>query len=125
MRPTRSLSVAAVLLLAACGRAGETREEFNAVVLEARAMEGEQVLKQASVLQEAYHATNQRYATTFDELRAMGWENPAGLTFYQPPRIVRAQGDELCIVIEPVPAQTNLWAQHVDQAGQVQRGPCP
>jgi hypothetical protein len=125
MRPYRFVSVAAVLLLAACGRAGETREEFDAVVLQARAQEGELVLKQVWALQQAYRATNQRYATTFDELRAMGWENPVDLKFYQPPRIVRAGSDEVCIVIEPVPGQPNLWPHHVDQTDQVQRGPCP
>lgn len=124
MRLTRSVTVVAVLL-AGCGRAEEAREEFDATVLQARALEGEQVLRQVSVLQQAYRASKQRYATTFDELREAGWEQPAGLQFYQPPRIVRSQGEDLCIVIEPVPAQANLWPQHVDQAGEVRRGPCP
>jgi hypothetical protein len=124
MRLTPSVKVAAVLLLAGCGSAGEAPQKVDPVVLEAQAAEGESVLRQASVLQQAYRAEKQRYATTFDELREAGWEHPPGLRFYQPPRIVRAQGEELCIVIEPVPAQANLWPQHVDQAGEVRRGPC-
>lgn len=124
MRLSRSMSIAAALLLAACTRAN-AQEQFSTLVLEARAQEGESVLKQAFALQEGYRADTERYATTFDELREAGWEDPPGLRFYQPPRIVRAKGDELCIVIEPVPAQPDLWPQHVDQAGQVQRGPCP
>lgn len=115
--------IGAALLLAGCGRAGEAREEFNAVALESRAAEGEQVLKQAFVLQQAYHARNERYAATFAALREEGWEDPPGLQFYQSPRIVRAQGDELCMVIEP--RQASLWPHHVDQAGEVRRGPCP
>ncbi len=124
MRLSRSMSIAAVLLLAVCGRAN-AQEQFGTVVLEARAEEGESVLKQAFALQEAYRADPERHATTVDELREAGWEDSPGLRFYQAPRIVKAEGDELCIVIEPVSAQQNLWPQHVDQAGQVQRGPCP
>ena len=127
MRPYRSVSVAAVLLLAACGRpgAGEAQQKADPVILRSQAAEGESVLKQVSVLQQAYRADKGRWAATFDELREVGWEDPPGLQFHQPPRIVRAQGDELCIVIEPVPAHASLWPQHLDQAGDVKRGPCP
>lgn len=123
MRLSRSFAVAVLLL--ACGRPAAAQENLGVVVLESRAAEGESVLKQASVLQQAYLADTGRFATTFDELREVGWEDPPGLRFHQPPRIVRAQGEELCIVIEPVPAQPGLWPQHVDQSGEVRRGPCP
>jgi hypothetical protein len=118
------MGAVALLLSPGCGgRAAEQAGRFDVLVMESRAAEGEQVLKQASVLQEAYRADNQRYATTFAELQEVGWEPPPGLRFYQAPRIVRAGRDALCIVIEP--RQAELWAQHVDQTGQVKRGPCP
>lgn len=127
MRPYRFVSVAAVLLLAACGGEAEAPAKAKAdpAVLQSQAAEGESVLKQVSTLQQAYRADKGRWAATLDELREAGWEDPSGLQFHQPPRIVRAQGDELCIVIEPTPAHDSLWPQHLDQAGDVKRGPCP
>jgi hypothetical protein len=129
MRPYRFLSVAAVLLLAGCGGegggGGEPPAKADPAVLRSQATEGESVLMQVSALQQAYRADKGRWAATFDELREAGWEEPRGLEFHQPPRIVRARGDELCIVIEPTPANAGLWPQHLDQAGDVKRGPCP
>jgi hypothetical protein len=123
MRLSRSLAVV-VLLLMGCARPAAA-QQLSTVVLESRAEEGESVLKQVSMLQQAYVADTGRFATTFDELQTVGWEYPPGLRFYQAPRIVRAQGEELCIVIEPTAAQPELWPQHVDSSGQVRRGPCP
>ncbi|MBW3571603.1 MAG: hypothetical protein KY467_10895 [Gemmatimonadetes bacterium] len=112
---------AAALLLSGCG--GGAVAEFGAVSLEARAAEARPVLKQAFTLQEAYRARNDRYAATFRELEEVGWEDPQGMRQYQLPRIVRAEGEALCMEMEPT--RPDLWPQHVDQTGVVQRGRCP
>jgi hypothetical protein len=100
------------------------QEKADPAVLQSQAAEGESVLTHVSALQQAYRADKGRWAASFDELREAGWEE-RGLQFYQQPRIIRAQGDELCIVIEPTPAHATLWPQHLDQVGDVTRGPCP
>lgn len=115
--------VAAVLLPASCGRTGEARREFDQAAMESRAMQAQPVLKQAFVLQQSHRDWKGRYAATFDELKEVGWEEPAGLEFYDPPRVVRADDEGFCIVMEP--RRDGLWPQHVDQAGSVVRGPCP
>jgi hypothetical protein len=127
MRPYRFVIVAALLLQAGCGGegGGGAPAKADPAILLSQAAEGESVLKQVSALQQAYRADKGRWAATVDELREAGWEEPRRLEFHQPPRIVRARGEDLCIVIEPTPANASLWPQHLDQAGDVKRGPCP
>lgn len=117
MRELRWMTAA--LLLSGCAAPAR----FQAVAAEARAAEAPPVLKQAYVLQESYRSDHERYATSLAELREVGWEDPPGLRQYHPVRIVRADGDALCM--EMLPLEDDLWPQHVDQSGQVQRGPCP
>jgi type II secretory pathway pseudopilin PulG len=112
---------AAALLLGASACAAPAR--FQAVAADARAQEATSVLKQAFTLQEVYRADNDRYATTLAQLREAGWEDPPGLAQYHPPRIVRASADAMCV--EMLPLRDDVWPQHVDQSGEVRRGPCP
>ncbi len=128
MRITRLIgATAAALLLAGCGERGERLRdapaEVRRVVGESRAAEAPPILKQAYVLQEAYRQQHGRYAATFGELAEQGWEDPAGMVAHRQPRIVRATGEELCIVMEPLDGA--LQPQHVDQTGEVRPGPCP
>lgn len=121
MRGDRTIWIpAAALLLASCGNGAGA--EFQAAARESRALEARTVLRQAFSVQESYRAWKDGYATTFDELAEAGWEG-GPLREHHPPRIVRAEGDELCMEMEPLKA--DLWPQHVDQTGEVQRGPCP
>lgn len=117
----RMTAPAAALLLCASGCAPAAR--FQAVAADARAQEAASLLKQASTLQHAYREMNNRYAATLAELQEAGWENPRGLRQYHPPRIVRAGADAFCM--EMLPLRNDVWPQHVDQSGEVRRGPCP
>jgi hypothetical protein len=127
MRATRAIGVpAATLLLAGCGAGGAPAEkaaEVRRVATESRAAEAPPVLEQAFLLQEAYRGERGRWAATFAELAEVGWEDPPGMAAHRQPRIVRAEGEELCIVIEPL--DERLQPQHVDQTGEVRPGPCP
>lgn len=113
--------MAGALLASAVGCAPAAR--FRAVADEARAAEAPPVLRQAFVLQESYRARTGRWAGTLTELAEEGWEIPGGLGQYHPPRIVRAEGDALCM--EMLPLREDPWPHHVDQSGQVRPGRCP
>jgi hypothetical protein len=95
---------------------------MQAAARESRALEARTVLRQAVSVQKPYRAWKDVYATTRGELAEAGWEGGA-LREYHPPRIVRAEGDDLCMDMQPLKA--DLWPQHVDHTGEVQRGPCP
>lgn len=84
---------------------------------EARAKEGEVVLKQAYVLQSTYRAEHGAYARDFRALEAVGWQTPP-LRHFHPPRVVRWDS-RLCIVIEPRAA--DLWPLSVDENGTLGR----
>lgn len=88
---------------------------------EARMAETGPLLKQAYTLQQVYRMEHGRYAPTMDALRAVGWE-PIPLRHFRQPRVVRADARRLCIVAEPLAA--DLWPQHIDEQGELNRGPC-
>ncbi|HEX6041508.1 hypothetical protein [Longimicrobium sp.] len=85
---------------------------------EARAKEGEVVLKQAYTLQSVYKVERGAYARDFRALEEVGWQTPP-LRHFHPPRVVRWD-NRLCIVIEPRAA--DLWPLSVDENGTLGRG---
>lgn len=89
---------------------------------ESRMMEARVVLKQAYTLQQVYRMENGGgYARSMDALRVVGWQE-APLRNFRQPRVVRADEQRLCIVMEPLSA--DLWPVHVDEQGDLNRGPC-
>jgi hypothetical protein len=88
---------------------------------EARMAEAGPLLKQAYTLQQVYRAEHDRFAASMDALRAVGWQE-APLRHFRQPRVVRADGRRLCIVAEPLAA--DLWPVHIDEQGDLNRGPC-
>jgi hypothetical protein len=88
---------------------------------EARMAEARPLLKQAFTLQETYRMEHGRYAPTMDALRVVGWQE-VPLRHFRQPRVVRADERRLCIVVEPLSA--DLWPQHIDEQGDLNRGPC-
>ena len=88
----------------------------------AMAQEADAILRQAYTLQDAYRQEHGRFAASLGELAQAGWQDPHP-RFYRRPRVVRAQGQALCIEMQP--ARADLWPQHVDQTGEVRRGACP
>ena len=83
--------------------------------------EARPLLKQAYTLQETYRMEHGRYAPTMDALREVGWQE-VPLRHFRQPHVVRADGRRLCIVVEPLSA--DLWPQHIDEQGDLNRGPC-
>jgi hypothetical protein len=88
---------------------------------EARMAETGPLLKQAYTLQQVYRMEHGRYAPTMDALRVVGWQE-IPLRHFRQPRVVRADARRLCIVAEPLSA--DLWPQHIDEQGDLNRGPC-
>lgn len=88
---------------------------------EARMAETGPLLKQVYTLQQVYRMEHGRYAPTMDALRVVGWQE-APLRHFRQPRVIRADERRLCIVAEPLAA--DLWPQHIDEQGDVNRGPC-
>ncbi|HEX6367855.1 MAG TPA: hypothetical protein VF006_02905 [Longimicrobium sp.] len=89
---------------------------------ESRMAEAGPLLKQAYTLQQVYRMEHGgRYASTMDALRVVGWQ-PLSLRHFRQPRVVRADERRLCIVAEPLSA--DLWPIHVDEQGDLNRGPC-
>ncbi|HEX5869929.1 MAG TPA: hypothetical protein VFY65_05930 [Longimicrobium sp.] len=88
---------------------------------ESRMAEAGPMLKQAATLQQVYQMEHGRYASTMDALRVVGWQE-APLRHFRQPRVVRADERRLCIVAEPLSA--DLWPVHIDEQGDLNRGPC-
>jgi hypothetical protein len=88
---------------------------------EARMMEVRGILKQAYTLQQVYQMEHGRYAAGMDALRAVGWQE-VPLRHFRQPRVARADARRLCIVAEPLTA--DLWPMHIDEQGDLNRGPC-
>jgi len=62
----------------------------------AKEKEGEGLLKQVYMLENAYFANNGAYTESFEELKTVGWEEPVGLRYYTA-EIASARPGELCV----------------------------
>ncbi|HEX2207271.1 MAG TPA: hypothetical protein VHG93_06275 [Longimicrobium sp.] len=88
---------------------------------EARMAEAGPMLRQAFTLQETYRMERGAYAPNMDSLREMGWRE-LPLRHFRQPRVVRADERRFCIVAEPLSGE--LWPVHIDEQGDLSRGPC-
>jgi hypothetical protein len=86
---------------------------------EARMKEADGVLKMAYTLQQTYRAERGEFARNLFDLREVGWETPT-LRNFEAPRLIRAEGARLCIVMEP--RSPDLWPVHIDESGEIRQG---
>lgn len=98
-----------------------SRESGRSIPPEMRAVEAGPTLKQLYTLQKTHQAEHGTYARTLDELAQVGWQAHE-LRHFRTPRIASAEQGRLCIDI--MPRAADLWPQHVDESGQLSRGPC-
>lgn len=80
------------------------------------------VLRQVQVMRETFVAEHGRDVREMEELRTVGWETPAALRHFEPPRMERADKKGFCVSMQPrVP---ELWPMHLDADGRIARGGC-
>jgi type IV pilus assembly protein PilE len=75
---------------------------FSVAASRAKEQEGEMMLKQAYTLEMTYHAERRTYARTFEELKTVGWEEPASPRYYAV-EIASADSTDFCLHALPRP----------------------
>jgi Tfp pilus assembly protein PilE len=93
---------------------------FTMASQRAKEMEGEGLLKQAYTLENAYRANNGAYAPSFDDLKSVGWEDPAGLRHYTV-EIASADSVDLCLHALPRPG-SGVRPIRMRTSGEIERG---
>ena len=81
--------------------------------------DGEALLERAWTLQNAYFANHHRYATSFGELKTVGWTEPRAQPYWL--QIARADSGKLCLEAIPRVDGTHARFLRVGERGRVER----